>query len=65
MINPRNEDNECFRWCHIRHLNPQQKDPQRIKESDKEHIEKLDYAGIKFPVTINQCNKIETKNSIE
>ena len=23
MINIKNKDNECFRWCHIRHLNPQ------------------------------------------
>ena len=23
LINMKNEDNECFRWCHIRHLNPQ------------------------------------------
>ena len=22
LINIKNEDNECFRWCHIRHLNP-------------------------------------------
>ena len=25
LINLQNEDNECFRWCHIRHLNPQKK----------------------------------------
>ena len=26
LINPKNlDDNECFRWCHIRHLNPQKK----------------------------------------
>ena len=31
----KNEDDECFRWCHIRHLNPQKKDPQRIKKEDK------------------------------
>ena len=35
LINMKNEDNECFRWCHIRHLNPQDKDAQRIKKSDK------------------------------
>ena len=34
LINLQNEDNECFRWCHIRHLNPQGKDPQRIKKTD-------------------------------
>ena len=51
LINMKNKDNECFRWCHIRHLNPQDKDPQRIKKTDKQYIEKLDYSSIKFPVT--------------
>ena len=23
LINMKNKDHECFRWCHIRHLNPQ------------------------------------------
>ena len=32
LINLKNNDNECFRWCHIRHLNPQEKYPQRIKK---------------------------------
>ena len=35
LINMKNKDEECFRWCHIRHLNPQKKDPQRIKKEDK------------------------------
>ena len=64
LINMKNEDNECFRWCHIRHLNPQDKNPQRIKKSDKEYINKLDYSGIEFPVTTKQYNKIEKQNEI-
>ena len=64
LINLKNKDNECFRWCHIRYLNPQGKDPQRIKKSDKHYIKNLDYQGIKFPITIKQINKIEKKNSI-
>ena len=32
LINIKNKDDECFRWCHIRHLNPQKKDPQIIKK---------------------------------
>ena len=64
LINLQNEDNECFRWCHIRHLNAQEKDPQRIKKTDKQHIEKLDYSGIEFPVTVKQINKIEKQNNI-
>ena len=64
LINLKNKDDECFRWCHIRYLNPQGKDPQRIKKSDKHYIKNLDYQGIKFPITIKQINKIEKKNSI-
>ena len=64
LINIKNEDNECLRWCHIRHLNPQDKTPQRIKKSDKEYVDKLDYSGIEFPVTIKQFNKIEKNNNI-
>ena len=64
LINMKNEDNECFRWCHIRRLNLQDKNPQRIKKSDKEYINKLDYSGIEFPVTIKQYNKIEKQNEI-
>ena len=57
LINLQNKDNECFRWCHIRFLNPQNKDSQR-KKSDKAFFQNLDYNGIKFPVTIKQINKI-------
>ena len=64
LINMKNEDNECFRWCHIRYLNPVDKDPQRIKKSDKQHIQDLDYSEIEFPVTTKQYNKIEKQNEI-
>ena len=64
LINMKNEDSECFRWCHIRHLNPVDKDPQRIKKSDKQYIQYLDYTGIEFPVTTKQYNKIEKQNEI-
>ena len=63
-INLKNKDNECFRWCHIRYLNPQGKDPQRIKKDDRQYIKNLDYQGIKFPVNVNQYNKVEKQNSI-
>lgn len=31
LINIQNKDNECFRWCHIRYLNPQNKDPNELR----------------------------------
>ena len=64
LINLQNKDNECFRWCHIRHLNPQEKDPQRIKKTDKTFISQIDYSSIEFPVTVKQINKIEKQNNI-
>ena len=64
LINPKNIDNECFRWCHNRHLNPRKKNPQRITQSDRESVKGLDYSGITFPVTINQINRIEKQNKI-
>ena len=64
LINLQNKDQECFRWCHIRHLNPQAKNPQRIKKVDREYIKNLNYSGIEFPVTIKQYNKIEKQNNI-
>ena len=64
LINIKNEDNECFRWCHTRHLNPQNKNPQRITKTDKNFIKQLDYSNIEFPVTVKQINKIEKQNNI-
>ena len=64
LINMKNKDDECFRWCHIRHLNPQEKDPQRIKKVDKEMIHKLNYDGIEFPVSQKHYHKVEKQNNI-
>ena len=38
LIYIKNEDNGCSRWCHIRQLNPQDKDPNCIKKSDKAFV---------------------------
>ena len=49
----------------MRYLNPQEKDPQRIKRDDKQYVEKLDYTNIVFPVSQKQYNKIEKQTSIK
>lgn len=38
LINIKNRDKECFRWCHIRHFNPQATNPQRIKKVDQAYV---------------------------
>ena len=64
LINLKNTDNECFRWCHIRHLHPLQRNPQRITARDKELVKTLDYSGVTFPVSIKDMKKIEKQNKI-
>jgi len=54
---------ECFRWCHLAYKFPVERDPQRVSKY-KKHIDKLNYTGIEFPVTINQIPKIEKQNNI-
>jgi len=66
LINLKNEDNKCFLWCHVRHLNPEKVHPERVKISDKKFASKLEqnYFGVSFPVEIKDIAKIEKQNSI-
>ena len=51
LINCKNNDQKCFLWCHIKHLNPLKIHPGRITKQDNESINALDYEKIKFPVS--------------
>ena len=64
LINVKNDDNQCFRWCHVRHLNPVQKNPQRITQKDRKIAQTLDYTGVTFPVSIKDMGRIEKQNKI-
>ena len=64
LINMKNIDNECFRWCHVRHLNPQNLHPERIKKTDKEYVPKLNYENVTFPISDKDYPKIEKQNDI-
>ena len=65
LINIKNKDDECFRWCHIRHLNPQEKSPQRINKVDKEMINELNYDGITFLYLKNTTTKSKNRTTSE
>ena len=45
LINIRNNDNKCFLWCHVRHLNPVNDHLTRIKKKDKRIADTLNYAN--------------------
>ena len=33
LINIKNNDQKCFLWCHVRHINPAEEHPGRIKKN--------------------------------
>ena len=47
------DDNECFKWCLIRYINPADHHPTKITIADKD---------IKFPIKVRHIHKIEKKN---
>ena len=63
LINIKNNDNKCFLWCHVRHLNLVDKNSSRISKIDKKIADALDYSDINFPVSEKDYSKIEDKNN--
>ena len=59
-----NDENKCFLWFHIRHLNLIDKNSRRITKKNKELVSKLNYEGINFPVSRKDYCKIEVQNKI-
>ena len=41
LIDIKNNDNYCFIWSYIRYINPQDKNPNRIKLSDKKLFKEI------------------------
>ena len=60
MINIKN-DNECFRWCHLAYLFPDENHPRRISKY-KKYINKVKYDKIDFPVNLKDIPEIENLN---
>ena len=44
----KNKDPKCFLWCHVRHINPSKKHPERILKNNKKVAKRLNYDGIEF-----------------
>ena len=64
LINIKNNNQKCFLWCHIKHINQVKIHPKRITQKDKELVNDLNYDGIEFPVSGKIFSKIETKKNI-
>ena len=63
IVNPHNEDEECFKWSVIAAESPEMKDPQRVSNL-KKFVDSYDWSGIKFPISIKDIEKFETNNNV-
>ena len=50
MVNPHNDDEECFKWLVIAAENALMKDPQCISNLRK-YMDNYDWSGLEFPVS--------------
>ena len=64
FINIKNNDQKCFLWCHIKHINPVKIHSERITRNDKELVNDLNYEEIEFPMSKNDFSKMEAKKEI-
>ena len=63
LINIKNDDDECFRWCHLAHKFPVTTHPERV--SKYKHVKReLNYSNVDFPVDTKDYSKIENQNAI-
>ena len=61
LINLKNKDHKCFMWCHVRLINPQNRNAERINKRDKKIAANLNCSDIVFPIDINDYKKIEDR----
>ena len=64
IINMENDDNQCFKWCIARALNPVERNPKRITKILQLQAEKLNWKAFKFPMELSQINRFEKLNEI-
>ena len=64
LINLKNKDTKCFKWCHIKFMNPQNSHPERINNQGKKIESTLDYRGINFPMKARDYEIIEERFNI-
>ena len=62
IINMKNQDEECFKWCILRALNPKNKNAERVDSDLKSKVETLNMQGIRYPVSFRDIDRFESQN---
>ena len=63
IVNPHNNDEECFKWSAIAAEKVGMKDPQGVSNLRK-FRDIYDWSGLEFPVSIKDIQKFETNNNV-
>lgn len=63
VINPQNQDQECFKWSILAALHPAARHAERIQQY-RQHENDLDFSNISFPVKIDDVKTFEMQNNI-
>ena len=64
VINMKNDDDQCFKWCISRALCFVKDHPERITKTLKEFSERLNWDGLSFPVDLKQIKIFEKLNPL-
>ena len=62
IINMKNQDEECFKWCVLRALYPKDKNAERIDKDLKSKQDTLNMKGIRYPVNFRDIDRFESQN---
>ena len=63
IINMKNNDDQCFKWCVTRALNPVAHKQERVTKLLREQSKQLNWDNIVFPVSLNDISKFEKHNT--
>ena len=62
IINMKNQDEECFKWCVLRALYPKDKNAERVDNDIKSKQDTLNMEGIRYPVNFRDIDRFESQN---
>ena len=63
IVNPHNDNEECFKWSVITVEKVDMKDPQRVSNLRK-FKDNYDWSGLEFTVSSKDIGKFETNNNV-
>ena len=62
VVNIKNKDEDCFKWCILRGLYPTNENPNRVDKKLKAAVDSINMEGISSPTKIEDITKFERQN---